>query len=435
MIDTKHINEIIIDSNEGVRLGTLTAIRWMAIAGQTICILIIHYVLGFSLPEIPILVIISASIIVNMWLTFWRPANKRLTERAASLQLAFDLLNLTLLLFVTGGLTNPFSVLMLAPTIVAASIMGKTSVFFLNFLSITAITTLAFTPFPLPWAGQFEPLNPLYKAGVWTGLSFTTIFLSIYIARVAREGRAHARALAATNIALEKEQKLAELGTLAAAAAHELGTPLGTIMLISSELMDTYEGDETVKAEIKMIADETARCRAILSELRETRNAGDTKHFEEVSLEALIREAAEPFEKRSIQMVYENTLKDPLVVSKSPEIIHALRNIIENATGYARSRVDIKISQNSKTVTVNIEDDGIGFDAQVIKSLGEPYVTTRTPVPGKDGGMGLGLFIAKTLLERTGARLKFDNKTPNGACVSIRWSRSMLALSETPKKR
>jgi two-component system sensor histidine kinase RegB len=416
-----------IDLDGRIRLGTLVIIRWLAVVGQLGSLLFVHYGLGFQTPihlTIPA-VIISA--LLNCWLAFKLDQNKRLSEKEAAGQLAFDLLHLSLLLYLTGGLANPFSVLLLAPASVSASVLGKASTKSLIMLSIGAVTALAFTPFPLPWNGEPPKIDMLITGGLWVALSFTLIFIAVYMGRVSSEGRSHARALAATQIALEKEQQVAAVGALAAAAAHELGTPLGSIMLISKEMLSMDDLSDEVRDDLQIIFDETSRCRGILSELREQRKAGDIDHFTAQPLEAIIREAALPHEKRrSIDISYEVESEiGAIKIKQSPALIHALRNIIENAVGFARRKVTIEIFRERDSLISIIKDDGFGFDTAILKSLGEPYVSTRQPTPGRDGGMGLGIFIAKTLLESAGARILFSNvengRRAGGASVEIEW--------------
>ncbi|WP_417450352.1 ActS/PrrB/RegB family redox-sensitive histidine kinase [Kordiimonas sp.] len=415
----------------GVRLGTLVTIRWMAVAGQLLALLIVRWGLGFDLHVHLTVPIVLVSALLNLWFSFRADTNTRLDEKQSAAHLAFDLVHLSLLLFVTGGLTNPFVLLMLAPTSVSASILGQRSTKFLIAVSLVLVTTLAFTPFSLPWKGDPPQLPPVLIAGIWTALCFTLVFLALYMARVGREGRHRARALAATQAALEQEQRLAALGTLAAAAAHELGTPLGTILLASRELLDTWQGDAETRADLELIVAQTSRCRDILAELRDQRKAGSDSHFTETDLEALLREAAAPHAERGITIQYVAEGVDQLKVRRSSEFIHAFRNIIENAVGYAGHLVQVSAGWDKETVSVTIADDGPGFDPQIIKRLGEPYVTTRHPTPGKDGGLGLGLFIAKTLLERTGATLEFGTGATGGAEILIEWPRATLENSST----
>jgi two-component system sensor histidine kinase RegB len=432
--DTKDL--ILIDPVQshggGVRLGTLVLIRWLAVTGQLLALAGVHLILGFDVRPDITLPIVLASAILNLWFSLRADRNTRLNENQSAAHLVFDLTHLTLLLFFTGGLANPFAVLMLAPASVSASILGRRSTKFILATSLSMVTALGFTPFGLPWNGTPPPVEPLVLLSIWISLCFTLIFLTLYMARVGREGRERARALVATQAALLQEQRLAALGTLAAAAAHELGTPLGTILLASKELLETWDGDAETRVDLELIVEQTTRCRDILAELRQNRSAGDSNHFTYMQMEALLREAGAPHEQRGIDVLYDTVGKEPDTIRRTPELIHAFRNIIENAVGFATQKVAILTIWAEDEVTVTVTDDGPGFDSQVIKRLGEPYVTTRQPVPGKDGGLGLGLFIAKTLLERSGAAVEFSRAEKGGAIISMRWKRITLHTEKTP---
>jgi len=417
----------------GVRLGTLVLIRWLAVAGQLATLSGVHLILGFNVRPDITLPVVLVSALPNLWFSLRADTNTRLTEKQSLAHLTFDLCHLAALLFFTGGLANPFAVLMLAPASVSATILGARSTWFLIAISVSLLTILAFTPFPLPWHGPPPHVEKLVLLSIWLSLCFTLVFLALYMARVGKEGRERARALAATQAALEQEQRLAALGTLAAAAAHELSTPLGTILLASKELLDTWQGDDQTRADLELIVGQTSRCRNILSELRQTRSTGDDNHFTYMEVEALLREAGGPHENRGIMVNYRTEGAKAQSIRRSPELIHAFRNIIENAVGFSRSEVNILVCWLDKTLEIHIEDDGPGFDVQIIKRLGEPYVTTRQPTPGKDGGLGLGLFIAKTLLERTGVALTFGQSTPHGAKVHLTWQRAILPTASAKK--
>ncbi len=417
----------------GVRLGTLVLIRWLAVGGQLAALLIVHQLLGFDVRLDLTLPTVLVSALLNLWFSLRADTNARLNETQSAAHLTFDLAHLTLLLFFTGGLANPFSVLTLAPASVSASILGSRSTKLLLAISLSLVTALAFTPFPLPWDGPPPEINGLLRLSIWISLCFTLIFLTLYMARIGREGRERERALAAMQAALEAEQQLAALGTLAAAAAHELSTPLGTILLVSKDLLDTWDGDKQTAEDLALIAEQTTRCRDILAQLRQNRIAGDSDHFSHMNVEAILREAAGPHEKRGITIQYATSGDNRVNIRRTPELIHAFRNITENAVGFARSSVTITVQWTIDHLIISIEDDGPGFDPQILRRLGEPYVTTRQPTPGQDGGMGLGLFIAKTLLERSRASLTFSQAASKGAHIDISWKRTHLDSEKLAK--
>ncbi|MBL4836379.1 MAG: ActS/PrrB/RegB family redox-sensitive histidine kinase [Kordiimonadaceae bacterium] len=431
IFDTTRSNNIAFTDTEhpqlgGVRLGTLVLIRWLAIGGQLLALAVVHFLLEFDVQPGFTLPTIMASGLLNLWFALRVDTNTRLTDAQSTAHLTFDLIHLAVLLFLTGGLSNPFTVLMLAPPSVSATMLAGRSTKLLILISIGLLTSLAFTPFPLPWKGTPLKFDTLFLLGVWFSLCITLIFLALYMMRVGKESRERAQALSATQTALAQEQKLAELGTLAAAAAHELGTPLGTVMLVSNELLKTWDGDANVRTDLELIVDQISRCRDILAELSENRRAGDSNHFTIMDVEALLREAAAPHEERGPCIRYHRVGDEALKLHRMPEQIHAFRSIIENATGFAVSEVCITTTVGDEKLTIIIEDDGPGFDPQIFKRLGEPYVTTRQPTPGKDGGLGLGLFIAKTLLERTGCTVTFSASKLGGACIEMVWPRDIL---------
>ena len=418
-------------SEGGVRLGTLVTIRWMGFAGQLIALAIVAYGLGFDVKAEITLPLVLTLGLVNLWFALRSDTNARLQDSQTSTHLAFDLMHLTGLLFFTGGLANPFSVLMLVPTSVSATMLPRKHTYVLIALAIILATLLAITPYPLPWNGEPPRVPGLFKAALWISLCFSMVFLAVYMARVGRESRTRARALVATQFALEQEQKLAALGTLAAAAAHELGTPMGTIMLVAKELLQTREGDELSRADLELILSEITRCRDILSELREHNKAGSDQHFVTMPVAAILREAAAPHEKRGVAIRFNIDPSAEFDIPRTPETIHSVRSIIENAVGYARRKVTVTAKAEDDMLTVIVDDDGPGFDPQIVRSLGEPYVTTRRPKAGRDGGLGLGLFIAKSLLERTSATLSFDTAPGGGARTEIRWRQVSRNLAQT----
>lgn len=407
------------DSEGGVRLGTLVAIRWIGVSGQLFALALVASVLKFDVKAEITVPLVLVSALLNLWFSLRSDKNKRLPDSQARAHLAFDLLHVAALLFATGGLSNPFCMLMLVPTTVSATMLTRQSTYGLMALSLVLATALAFTPYPLPWDGTPPVVEPLFLTAIWISLCFTLVFLAVYMARVGRESRMRAKALVATQLALEQEQKLAALGALAAAAAHELGTPMGTIMLAAKDLLTTWKGDADTRTDLELILSEITRCRGILSELREHKKAGLDEHFTMMPVAAILREAAAPHEQRGIALKFTVGTNANFEIARTPEIIHSVRSIVENAVGFARNQVVVSADMSDDMLMITIDDDGPGFDPQIVRNLGEPYVTTRRPRPGKDGGLGLGLFIAKSLLERMGASLSFGEAPSGGARTSI----------------
>lgn len=411
-----------------LRLGTLTLIRWVAVSGQAGAILVVHFGLGFSLPLAPTMAVVGASAFLNLLLSGRRQAGARLSDRGAARFLAYDTAQLAVLLYLTGGLENPFALLLLAPVTVSATILSLRSTIALCTFSLVCIAVLAVWHMPLPWgAGGFQ-LPTVYVLGAWVSLAMGIIFFASYTFRVAEEARRMSDALSETQLALAREQQLSALGGLAAAAAHELGSPLGTIAVTARELSRAVPQESPLTEDIDLLISETARCRDILAELARS-PAGDDQHFTRIPLDALVEMVASPHLSDKVSFTVsaapERAGADmPMPqLARSPEIDHGLGNFIQNAVQFARERVDVSIGWDASFVWLTVMDDGPGFPARLVERLGEPYLSYRET----DGQhMGLGIFIAKTLLERTGASIGFDNRSEGGARVTVRWPREAI---------
>lgn len=418
-------------ASDPVRLRTLTLIRWVAIAGQALALLVVHFGFGFPVPLAEAFAIVGASLLLNLIVMSGHPAPVRLGERAAAAFLAFDIMQLTALLYLTGGLENPFSFLLLAPVAVSATILSVRSTFALSLLSVASITLLAIAHDPLPWSEGGFSVPQVYILGTWVALAIGIVFFAIYTWRVAEEARRMSNALAASQLALAREQQLAALGGLAAAAAHELGSPLGTIAVVSREMARDLAPDSPISEDVELLISETARCRDILAELSDRSPDRDdrTSPFALLPIHALVEAAAERHQQDQVRFSFnagpfENAgdTSEPVVV-RSPEIIHGLGNVIQNAVQFARSTVYISTGWDADRIRVTIRDDGPGFPSGLIERLGEPYISSRTHVGDH---MGLGVFIARTLLQRSGAGIAFDNHRTEGAVVDIVWRRNQL---------
>jgi two-component system sensor histidine kinase RegB len=403
------------ERSDWLRLRTLILLRWMAIVGQVVAIAVADRFYGLQLPLGLCYLAVGSAIIANLVSVFVFPENKRLTEAEAMVTLLFDLAQLSFLLYLTGGLSNPFALLILAPVMVSATALELRATLVIGFLSMAFVTLTAVIHVPLRFAdGSTLQVPGLFEFGYWLSIIIGIAFLGLYARRIATEIRLMSDALLATQMALAREQKLTDLGGVVAAAAHELGTPLATIKLVSTEMIDDLEGD--LQEDARLIRDQADRCRDIL---RSMGKAGkDDLHLRQAPLGTVLREAAEPHTGRGKEVVFtltagEDGLKEPDILRR-PELIHGLRNLVQNAVDFARSTVWIDAHWTAARVTLRIIDDGDGFPAQVIGRIGDPFVRSRRidqelrARPGYEG-MGLGLFIAKTLLERTGAELSFAN--------------------------
>ncbi len=434
--------------NDWVRLRTLILLRWMAIAGQVVALLVAT--LGFDL-RVPLggcAAMIGIAICANLVETFVFPENKRLSEWQVLLTLLFDLTQLAALLYLTGGLTNPFALLILAPVTISASALGARSTLILGAVAVAMVSANAVFYMPLRFAhGGVFTVPALFGFGFWLALVIGILFLGLYAHRVAQEIQSMQDALLATQMALSREQKLTDLGGVVAAAAHELGTPLATIKLVSAELMEELPVESDLYSDAKLIRDQADRCRDILRSMG--RAGKDDKQMQQTPLSALLREAAEPHANRGKELVFLNLSADnaqtkELIVRRTPEMIHGLRNLIQNAVDFARSTIWIETEWSAQSIKVRILDDGPGYPAQVFGRIGDPFLRKRSATQDltrrpEYEGMGLGLFIAKTLLERTGASLTFANggdpgvSDPEkglrcGAIVEVTWPFAQLVV-------
>lgn len=413
------------------RLDTLVRLRWLAISGQSIAVAGVRFGLGFELPFGLCFLVIAASVWVNLLLRIQFPASYRLSDNAATALLAFDVLQLAALLYLTGGLENPFSVLFLAPVLISATALPPERTLGLGLLAVGAATLLVLVHLPLPWfPGQSLSLPFLYVVGIWAAILLGTVFTGIYAWRVAEEARQLAQALAATELVLAREQHLSQLDGLAAAAAHELGTPLATIALVAKELDHAMPGEGPVAEDLKLLREQVERCRTILTKLTSI-DQDQAGFLETISLSHLVEELVEP--QRAIgvdiRVVAKGEGPEPMG-RRNPGVVYGLSNILDNAADFARSRVTVEASWSPHEVFIEIRDDGPGYAPDILLRVGEPYVTTRsaakrTEITEEGGGLGLGLFIAKTLIERSGAQLTLTNAAPpaSGAIARIVWPR------------
>lgn len=439
------------DGTNIVRLRTLILLRWMAIAGQIAAIIVASQIHDLQLPLGLCALAIGMSVLANLALIMLFPENRRLSEAEAFLTLLFDLGQLAFLLFLTGGLTNPFAILVLAPVTISASVLRLRSTLVLGGLAILVVSLAVFWFVPLRFVDGTALVIPrLFAFGFWLSIVIGILFLGLYSRRVATEMRSMSEALLATQMALAREQKLTDLAGVVAAAAHELGTPLATIKLVSSELIEELDGHPELQEDARLIHAQAGRCRDILRDMG--RAGKDDLHLRQAPLSALLREAAEPHLARGKQVEFafaatQDGQDAQPVVQRRPEVIHGLRNLIQNAVDFARSTVWIEGEWSDTRIVIRITDDGAGFPPNVIGRIGDPFVRARRTDPETERrpgyeGMGLGLFIAKTLLERSGAELSFANATDPflapedhpercGAVVEAIWNFADLAAPTT----
>jgi two-component system sensor histidine kinase RegB len=426
-----------------IRLRTMILLRWVAIAGQFAAVTVTPQLFGIQLELGLCYFVIGISVIGNLVAGFVFPENKRLSERQNMALVSFDLVQLSVLLFLTGGLNNPFTLLLLGPVTISATALSLRSTLTLCAMAIVSVSVLAFFHLPLrTMEGAILQIPQLFVFGQWIALVIAVVFTSAYSRRVTSEIHLMSDALAATQMALAREQKLTDLGGVVAAAAHELGTPLATIKLASAELVDELRNQPELREDAELIVQQADRCRDILRDMG--RAGKDDLHMRQAPLITVVESAAEPHMGRGKDVMINfnsaDTPKGPQpAILRMPEIIHGLRNLVQNAVDFAQSTVWIETRWTDDIIIVRILDDGNGFPPQLLGRLGDPFMGRRTrrkkdKTRPEYEGMGLGLFIAKTLLERSGATLSFANGADEagyrsqdiGAVVEVRWPRNKI---------
>ncbi len=415
-----------------LRLDTLVRLRWMAVAGQAVTVIAVHFGLGFELPIVLCLGLVGVSALLNLILRIRYKVSERVDPGRAAAFLAYDIIQLAALLFLTGGLENPFAFLFLAPVMISATSLPPWRTLGLGLLAVACATVLAFWHLPLPWGETGRPVMPfLYVAGLWCSVLLGLGFIGIYAWRVAEEARQLSNALSATELVLAREQHLSQLDGLAAAAAHELGTPLATIALVAKEIEVAAPPDGEFAEDIRLLRSQVDRCREILSKLASL-NAQSGDPFDAMALDQMIEEVVAPHRSFGIEIEVrmEGDAGQKPTAPRNPGVLYGLGNIVENAVDFALAEVKVEAIWDQRTVMIRVIDDGPGIPPEILGRLGDPYVTNRRArgegQPG--GGLGLGFFIAKTLLERSGATVALGNQqgANPGAIATMTWPRDLF---------
>ena len=417
---------------ERLRLRTLIGLRWLTVTGQLVALLVVGYVLQFRTAVLPCLMLIALSASLNAALLVTVPQQRMARRDEATLHIAFDVLQLTAMLYFTGGILNPFSLLLIPPVTLAAATLPRPYAAVLGLLAVAASFFLALYYQPLPWRpGYALDLPLLYRIGLAVANAAGVLFTAAYAAFAAAESARMELALHIAETVLAREQRLSALGGLAAAAAHELGTPLSTISLVAKEMVrDAPPGP--LREDAQLLMEQSLRCRDILRRLTEKPETGDSVHAR-MGVAQLLEEVVEPYLNLGVQVEWSvagGGGAEPPQIRRLAEVVHALAAFVENAVDFAASEVRVVARIDAESLTIEVRDDGRGFAPEIFAKLGEPYITSR---PGAEGsrtghhGMGLGFFIAKTLLERTGARVEFRNDRGGGALVSTRWPLAVIA--------
>lgn len=436
--------------DSALRLQTLTRIRWLAVAGQLAAVFSVHFLMGYELLLFPCLAFIAASAWLNVFLSLRYPANVRWQGPAVLALLAYDILQLSLLLYLTGGIQNPFAILLAVPVVVSATTQRPGEIVPLFLLAIGSASLLVFFHMPLPWKpGESFELSLVYRAGIWVSITCTMAFTAVYTYRLAAESRNLANALAATELVLQREQFITNLDGLTAAAAHELGTPLATISLVAKEMLREHEAGSPHHEDLLLLRSQAERCREIMRKISSLSSQEDI-NIATISVPVLMEEVTSPLRElgATIDLVFDGDAPPP-VIARNPAILYGLGNLLENAVDYARSHVLFRAAWDAEHLELSIADDGPGYPVDVLERIGEPFLTARNRVRRESGGgLGLGLFIAKALLERNRAELAFGNVEavtsagtgagkgagtrtgtgPGGARVSVSWLRRDIEI-------
>ncbi|USG61369.1 ActS/PrrB/RegB family redox-sensitive histidine kinase [Sneathiella marina] len=424
--------DAIIGASNGMRLQTLVYIRWLAVLGQALTVFIVHFGFSYEMPVVPVAALVSASAILNILVTISQPTSQRLSDRGAILYLVYDILQLAGLLYFTGGLTNPFSVLFLVPVTISATNLSRRGTLFLGLITLVCISVLAVIHERLPLPQGSLMLSTTYILAIWSALVLGTLFLSGYAWLIAADARKMSDALTIARFELAREQQLSAVGGIAAAAAHELGTPLNTILLISQELSQDLAEDKAHAEDAKLLHNQAKKCAEVLAQLSKRpdteRFLQDEAHHNYLSIDDLFTLIAEKYQGfgKIIEVLNQGSEGTKPKLFSTPELRHGLGNLISNAAEFAKSSVTINLFWDDKKVQAEIRDDGPGFSPEILARLGEPYMSSRR---GK-GGMGLGVFIADMLIKRSRGEVSFRNAKSGGAVATVVWSRQKLEKSD-----
>ncbi|MGF1650098.1 MAG: ActS/PrrB/RegB family redox-sensitive histidine kinase [Hyphomicrobiaceae bacterium] len=435
-----------------LRVETSVRLRWFAVAGQLLTVLFVAFVLEFEVLLWACLALIAMSAWLNVYLRWRFPPAYRLNPLPTTLLFGYDLIQLGALLTLTGGLTNPFVVLIVAPVTVSAATLPARSTVLLGALALAITGFMSIVYVPLPWAADDPFSLPwLYKLGSFAAVTACLVFLTLYAWRLSKEARQMSSALAATEVVLAREQQLHALDGLAAAAAHELGTPLATIVLVASELQSEASDNPALTEDLALLKSQAERCRDILRKLTRDPSGPDPMHAR-MTLRQIAEEVTRPHRRPDVAVRVEvdrdtATDADEPEADRRPGVLYGLGNLIENAVDFAHSVVVVKVGWDADAVWIEIRDDGPGFPAGILDQIGDPYLSSTPPrklTPDRlirpsngarrAGGLGLGLFIAKTLLERSGATFDAGNSGPSdaGAVVKLVWSRESFTVTNLP---
>jgi len=417
------------EENLQLEKKTLVFLRWIAIIGQLITIYTVHFVFSFTLPVLYCSLIIFFGATTNLYLQFWFKKNE-LSTLDSTVFLFYDLFQLSFLLFLTGGIKNPFVIFLIVPSIISSTLLTLKNTFILVFATMLFLLIITFYHLPFPHPGDFDFLIPdYYLYAMPISVVIALVFLTYFGARFGIESRKRAEALKELELILAKEQELESIGLQAAAAVHSLGTPLSTITVIAKELKKEIIKNPKYLKDIDLLLSQAKRCSEILKKISQAK-IEDDKFVSEVTIKNLLIEITRSFQEISEKKIILNLdkAKKEILMDRSVEITYGIRNFVGNAVKFSKSKVTVNLDTNSTQVKISISDDGPGFPEDVSKRIGQPYIATRSENLGSKAGLGLGTFIGKTLLERKKAFLNFSNLEKGGALVTITWNNSDITI-------
>ncbi len=412
-----------IGENLNLDKKTLVNLRWIALIGQLTAINLVYFFLNLEFPIIISHIIIFLGFISNIFLQF-KVRSNLLKDLYASFYLVYDLVQLSLLLYLTGGISNPFSILIIIPTIVSSTFLSMGTTIILGLLTIVFLYMLTIFHYPLPGIhDEISSFPKLYLVGYFIAIIIGLVFLSYFGIKFSGESKRRSNAVNKLQQVIAKEYELESLGGQAAAAAHSLGTPLATISVVAKELKKEIGNNHEVSKDIDLLISQTKRCGEILKQISKKEIIED-KFLSKTNLEDLVEEIILSFKETSSKKIFITSKNDnnKFKFKRSPELIYGLRNFIGNAVKFSKSEVEIILKSDSKISQVIITDDGPGFPEDIINELGEPYIKSKSTKVSSNSGLGLGTFLGKTLLEKQGANLYFQNDKNGGASVSILWN-------------
>ena len=420
---------LIFEEDLQLEKKTVVILRWIALIGQLFTIYIVHFFLGFKLPLIYCSLTIFCGGLTNIFIQYNFKKNQ-LSNLESTILLFYDVIQLSVLIFLTGGVTNPFVIFLIVPSIVTSALLNLASTLFLSAITIILLILLTFNYFPLPHPGDLHFHVPeFYILAIPTSLIIVLIFLNYFGFRFGFEARKRGNALNKLESVLAKEHELDSIGHQAAAAAHSLGTPLSTITVIAKELRKEISKNTKYSEDIDTLLVQVKRCGEILRKLSK-REIVDDKYISNITLQDLLFEISKSFEQNSDKKIILNLKKinKKIPILRSAEMTYGIRNFVGNAVKYSKNKVQIDLIDNGQEVLIRVSDDGPGFPEDILKVIGEPYISSKSPEYRSKSGMGLGTFIGKTLLERKKAKIDFYNSKKAGAITEISWDISDIKI-------